>query len=209
MKELLGELRGLAERMTEAQERQFNTMLEAFVTRPQEAAEVAERISESATAATEVAKDFEALRANLGNAHTAAEIETTFEELSQKLAELREGSANAARLAGEARGLPASATPDFDMRVDPEEIPVGGEVSIPISGRHQWDQKGFAELFVFPPEGAPVSVKLHQNAVLSYPTDFPGASTASPGRYNVELCYTEWRGTALMHRHYFRVIEPV
>lgn len=73
MTALVAELRGLVDRLVEAQERQFNTMLSAFVRTPAAASEAADRASESAEEVGELAAQIESLQTRLGGTGNLSE----------------------------------------------------------------------------------------------------------------------------------------
>ena len=99
---LVGELRGMTERMVEAQDRQFNRMLDAFVTRPGAASEAAERASESAGIADELRSEFESLREQIGSAGGTDAVVAALDRVGERLEDVHRTAEEAARSAGAA-----------------------------------------------------------------------------------------------------------
>ncbi len=196
---LVGELRGLTERLVEAQERQFNRMLDAFVTRPGVAAEVAEQTGESADRLQKMSEAMDALKEEVRQAAGSAEVEGKLDELAGRLEAVSRSARRAARLAEGAarRGAPLGELGSISLIFYPREIEQGGEVRIAPSG---WRPKGDMEYLrcaVMSPDGQVWDGEFHQDLKwgsppsLAFPSAFPGASTELPGEYQVNVARSE------------------
>jgi len=97
--DLVGELRGMTERMVEAQERQFNRMLDAFVTRPAAADEVADKTSESALALREVLARMGSLEGRLSEYPEVEKLGDELREIRRRVDAVADSADYAARLA--------------------------------------------------------------------------------------------------------------
>jgi methyl-accepting chemotaxis protein len=107
---LVGELRGMTERMVEAQERQFNRMLDAFVTRPAAAEEVAAKTGESADRLQQISEEMDALKEEMRRAASADEVQHKLDELASRVEAVSESTSRAARLAEAAARPPTPFT---------------------------------------------------------------------------------------------------
>jgi uncharacterized protein YoxC len=203
---LVGELRGMTERMVEAQERQFNRMLEAFVTKPGAAAEVAERTGESAEALQQISDAMEALKEEVRHAASADEVQHKLDELAGRLEAVSAVTARAARLAqgaarqGGALRTAHLSTGGVEVRVAPAVIPRGGRVimdalmGLPLRDIYS------AECVVRAPNKQTWSQWWRQDQSdpprsprFVFPDDFADASTRQIGRYNAEITvFTDW-----------------
>jgi len=111
MQGLVGELKGMTNTLVEAQQQQFNRMLDAFVTRPGAAAEVAERTGESAKSLQQISDAMEALKEEIRRAAIADEVQHKLDELASRLEAVSEFTARAAGLA-EAAAQPPPRFPE-------------------------------------------------------------------------------------------------
>jgi uncharacterized protein YoxC len=210
---LVGELRGMTERMVEAQERQFNRMLDAFVTRPGAAAEVAERTGESAERLQQISDAMEALKEEIRHAVSADEVQHKLDELASRVEAVSESTARAARLA-EAAARPAGAggladrervaeiTEDFltsgrgsqPLLVEPAEVEPGGRVTISQPGvlppaiARFLTGRGLRDCEVRTPGGRPFTQDWPDSQPeIIFPDEFQHASMDVEGEYTVTV----------------------
>lgn len=99
VEQLVGELRGMTGKMSEAQERQFGTMLDAFVTRPGAANEAAEKAKESAAELSEIREELESLASRAGENTDLEAMQQELRLLRERVESVSQTAASAARLA--------------------------------------------------------------------------------------------------------------
>jgi len=138
MQGLVGELKGMTDALVEAQQHQFNRMLDAFVTRPGAAAEVAEKTGESAETLQKISEAMETLKEEVRRAAPADEVQHKLDELASRVEAVSASTARAARLA-EAAARPR--TPFLDKALEEE------------TSREAW--RRFQARAVEPTEGEP------------------------------------------------------
>jgi len=198
---LVGELRGMTERMVEAQERQFNRMLDAFVTKPGAAAEVAERTGESAESLQQISEEMAALKEQLRHAASADDVQSKLDDLARRLEAVSESTTHAARLA---EGAAAERKPSrrFEpsrrrygiMRVLPSGVPPGGQVTIKTLLEVPLRDVESVVCLVSSPSERTWSQWWRRspseergNPTFLFPDEFAGASTDELGPYAVKV----------------------
>jgi hypothetical protein len=198
---LVGELRGMTERMVEAQERQFNRMLDAFVTRPGAAAEVAEKTGESADTLQQISGAMETLKDEVRRAAPADEVQHKLDELARRIEQVSESTARAARLAqaaaSAAEPAPRRASPgppSFRVNVVPPVVSTGKSVTIRVFVYASIDQVNRVECAVKSPSDhtwraayAPPELGFEPSHDFVFPYDFGDASTDEAGTYAVQV----------------------
>ena len=96
---MIARLQGQTETMTGVQRDQFNTMLEAFVTKPGAAGEAAEKASESATGLREVLERLESLEGRISEYPDVDRLGEELRAIRQRVDVVAETASAAARLA--------------------------------------------------------------------------------------------------------------
>jgi hypothetical protein len=228
MEGLVGELKGMTHTLVEAQQQQFNRMLDAFVTRPGAAEEVAESATRSAVSVEEVRTMLDGLRVELEKAAGGAPVPDRLAALESRLDELRDSTVAAARLAeralarrpGPDLGEAALRTTDVDafvervaprlhLRVSPRQIAAGQSVALEALG---WLPAGDMEHLTFVvrnPRGMTAAVglapdlKWGRRPRVVYPDDFLDSSTEQAGEYAVTV---RSRGTGITAHSAFLVV---
>ncbi|MCJ7511156.1 MAG: hypothetical protein MUP14_09780 [Dehalococcoidia bacterium] len=200
---LVGELRGMTERMVEAQERQFNRMLDAFVTRPGAAAEVAERTGESAERLQQISDAMEVLKEEIRHAASADEVQHKLDELADRLEGVSASTAQAARLAEAA----ASVGPSGGTSLTRDAWSQLGEVSVQPLAAARGEPVAIVPVLLVPrshvefirctvssPSGrkwtaelGPAEIRSQASHRFVFPDHFAGASAHEIGLYEVEV----------------------
>jgi hypothetical protein len=215
---LVGELKGMTHTLVEAQQQQFNRMLDAFVTRPGAAAEVAERTGESAESLQQISDAMEALKQEIRRAASADEVQHKLDELAGRLEAVSASTAQAARLAEAAAWdvgrAPAEAARLARVYVGPDTVARGQPVSITLLLYDPLRDPDYVTCAVGSPSGARwtselTPAQLQSQAVPNFvfPDHFPGGSTEETGEYDVEV-FVMARLRAARYHVRFRVVEP-
>jgi hypothetical protein len=101
-KELLGELRGVTERMAAIQDRQFSQMLDAFITRSALASEAAARVDDSRRGIQQMSVDLDQLRQALRQQGSSGEIASRLDSVEHRLQDIQSSISATARLTSHA-----------------------------------------------------------------------------------------------------------
>jgi hypothetical protein len=195
MQGLVGELKGITDTLVGVQREQFDRMLEAFVTKPGAAAEVAERTGESAERLQQISDAMEALKEEIRGAASADEVQHKLDELAGRLEAVSASTAQAARLAQAAAQPATGAAGRGGVRLvtEPKQIGRGGQVRLRIFGASSPLARIRCE--VTAPDGstlvawfgdAPAALPF-QGLLLVFPDHFEAASTDTPGAYQVAV----------------------
>lgn len=99
MKDLVGQLHGLTDRLVEIQQHQFDKMLDAFVTRPGEASAAADSAGASASEVSSALARLDELQQDIASKGDVAGLQRELARISSQMESAAASASNAARLA--------------------------------------------------------------------------------------------------------------
>jgi uncharacterized protein YoxC len=225
MQGLIGELKGMTDSLVHAQQEQFNRMLDAFVTRPGAAAEVAERTGESADRLQQISQEMDALKEELRQAASADEVQRKLDELASRLEAVSASTAQAARLAGRAATGGASGPPLWKtvghlrgvyVDIKPLTIVQGGFVDMRVASFFGLDQIASVTCIVASPTGQTwtsewkaTTVSRWDGPMFRFPDHFRDAVTEEVGSYEATFVEVAANGSVVQYLGgRFHITEP-
>ncbi len=101
LQSMIGELKGQTASMAGTQREQFNTMLDAFVRRPEAAAQAATEASNTERQAKELSDRLAALEERIAHSTESSNVDAALRDLRDGISAISQSASSAARLAGE------------------------------------------------------------------------------------------------------------